>query len=1234
MDKNIISMAPLDIVLSFVISYVAGIIPNDWFIGHDSMEEKLKECFKRALKKWTNDTQTQNVMFEKMDVFIPKLKDYIVHKHVGRHPKENALLKFWADEIINDDSCKQFILDYQHQIIILKLDENFLTAKEILSDITKQNEEVDEIKVRLTQLSNRGLISGEKYWEQWSVGPCIKLNTNILLVGRENEKEKLISCCYTPTCIYIEAASTKEAMAFAVASIINESDILIKRTIVVKSEDAYKDMVENCSGIIFITDIQENAYYAVSRGHSVVLCVCPSDRHDENSTIHLPILNRDGFIESLAESGIDKAKARNYALDSARDIYVLRHLLGFTDALPTWQTPENIRLIIPALLLGEWNEEWQNDKELVSLITGIEYVDYIEKITPLLFVDEAPLVRIGGVLKVKSPLDLMNQVIDYIPQSQIDTFKDIIELILQDDDPEAKEKMDITTLRWWQNKQMFSGNIKEGVFQSLTLLAIVQSRIHSRTNWIEKFVDDKLKDFDIKRYLTHKCNLHWLAEASPSSFLKFIKNDIKSGSVLLNQLMEVKHKDLSIIGSEIYYAELLFILEALAWDEQYLLEVTDILMYLCSYPNDSNYSNKPKNSLVQIYRLFLPQTYASFDSCLKILQNLSSTYQSLVFELCVDILGGIKNRTFSCNSHFRWRMREKKESPKYIRPINENNVKAISQLMFETSSFSHEEIWKMLNLSFDKNMNCCRSRILDVVNGYKNQLKGNDEFVENLRKEIKKQIQYKTSSWALKEYEIKQYKELLDNIESDDILQSNKHYFEDFLVKEPDWQNYEVDYSRQIKESRYIRAAILKDIINNRGFEAVWEFEKEVSYNNGIADALIELYGIELRKEIYERFCIGLLNESFVQHYFRILYNEIEETEYLSYIDELRAISEENIFIVLSAPGYQKTLSDLAVMISHEVEKKYWIKVDVWQYDDDSIDNIIKKLLYVERYKDILHIVAYNRSFNRISETLKITVLCKMTIEGKWEVLNKNIHQVTEILKTISLPENEKQRNLLLQMEFVLFDQLRHYMSKDKIHILQVVNRDPALLMELIRFVYKADEGYEENSQSEFEQDTQMALWYLSNNFFLNYDQVPCSDALGNVDEEALLCYLEELQQLAEKYHRIHILPFIIGKILGNFKETKDYPSDILCHLVERFDNDEVDSGISCALFNRRGMSSRAYNEGGTVEREYIKTFKKYKERTCLRSVRLTRIFDGLIKEYEHLAEMEDNQAKLLDYKN
>lgn len=40
-------MTTLDIALSFVISYVAGIVPTDWFCNHKSMTEKLDPCFKQ-----------------------------------------------------------------------------------------------------------------------------------------------------------------------------------------------------------------------------------------------------------------------------------------------------------------------------------------------------------------------------------------------------------------------------------------------------------------------------------------------------------------------------------------------------------------------------------------------------------------------------------------------------------------------------------------------------------------------------------------------------------------------------------------------------------------------------------------------------------------------------------------------------------------------------------------------------------------------------------------------------------------------------------------------------------------------------------------------------------------------------------------------------------------------------------------------------------------------------------
>ena len=108
----------------------------------------------------------------------------------------------------------------------------------------------------------------------------------------------------------------------------------------------------------------------------------------------------------------------------------------------------------------------------------------------------------------------------------------------------------------------------------------------------------------------------------------------------------------------------------------------------------------------------------------------------------------------------------------------------------------------------------------------------------------------------------------------------------------------------------------------------------------------------------------------------------------------------------------------------------------------------------------------------------------------------------------------------------------------------------------------------------------------------------------------------------------------IVGRILGNFREIEDYPSDILCRFVEYFNDDNVDTEIRCTISNRRGMTSRAYFEGGSIERNHVETFTKYRDKARLRSPRLTRIFDNLIKEYQQMAEKEDNRAIFLDLTN
>lgn len=759
--------------------------------------------------------------------------------------------------------------------------------------------------------------------------------------------------------------------------------------------------------------------------------------------------------------------------------------------------------------------------------------------------------------------------------------------------------------------------------------------IQDNKDWVDCFIENKFKDFDLKRYLTHRHNLQWLVEASPSSFIKFIQDDIKKGSPLLNQIMDVKHKDFSIIGTEIYYTELLFALEALAWDEQYLFDTTYILMHLCSYPNDSNYANKPINTLLSIYRFGLPQTYAPFETRLEILKSCATKHPKTISTLCVLLLKGLSEQVFMPNAHFRWRMRNRKESPNYIPSIPTTHVIAIVQLLLATSEFSVENIKEIVNLSFDNYLRSCRTMFLDAISKYKDKIKGNEEITDCLREKINWHLQYQKSNWALSKEELVPFKKLLSEIESDDILIKNKYLFENFLIKAPDYKDYDNDFLKKNKETREIRAKIIKQIIDEKGLDAVWPFAETVKYKEGVANALFDLYGTDIRGEIYKKYCNGDLSKTFVNRYFSSVYSGQGESAYMSMIEELNSISQKHISIILSAPGYQQTLADFACTLNKDVEKEYWEDVNILSCPEGKYGNIIWKLCSVKRYTDILHIIRIKNDENTISVDIKIRVLYEMVTNGSWDILRSHMYEISDILKTISLPKDNTPKSLLLQMEFLIYDNLRHYMNAHEIHLIQEINKEPSLLMKIYALVFKADDGFEEEcSQDNTQVKLKLTMANLAYRFIHNYHEVPCSDFSGEVDENALSEYFEELKRLAKQYHRTNIFPIIIGQILGNFRETEDYPSEMFCRFVEHFNDDRIDSEIRCALFNRRGMTTRSPFEGGTIERHHIQTFTKYRDKARYHSPRLTRIFEKLIKEYQQMAEKEDNEAKLLDITN
>ena len=1218
----------LSTAISFVISYVANCLP----IPTKSFDKRLTDCYHRALDKWNVPQEVRDNARDDMSKHLVGLKEVITHTSKGHHPKECELIHLWAEEVLGDPDCNQFVLANQHEVLQIEMQKGFLKVDDVLEALDYQKKELEKISQRVQKLLKRGVVDASTYWDMWATGDDgLKLRYDIVLSGREKESELVQKACNTPMFVCIESNSLSDAIAFSVATILNGSPANSKRALIIDNADTYKDFINESTSLIIITNVHENPYYPVSKGHSVILCGTPSDKIPHAGKLVLPPVDREGFRNSLKSCGFDDHKITSLIQETKRESALLRRTLEINIEKEAWMKPENNKYYLPAILLGSWDETREGDKDLAARFAGMDYSEFDKGIQLLLNSDEPPLVKVGSIWQISSPKLLLSRVMGEISADTIEHFKDCLDWVLEDDDPDVIAKRDATNLQFWQDKHLYSSHIRSGLLQSITIMSVVLESQGMSTEWIDSFISNKLKDFSLERFLSNKHNLRWMAESSPVAFLNYLEDDLKTGSKVMNSVFEIKHTNYSLVGSEIYYSELLFCLEGLAWDVRYLPRVTAILLDFCKYPNDSNYSNKPINSLLAIYRFTLPQTLADFNQRIDILQALINRFPKEVCDLCIALLNGIGQTVFMPSSHFRWRYSDQISDPEYVYPIPAGNVIKMTELVLSIIEVNPDNLCKLIELSTNDYMRCSHDLLISKLNDCEGIMKGNEEVVECLRKNINKHLRCKSASWAIKGERLTQFQDLLERIESDDVVAKNKHFFADFLVRDF-VDDMELDFPKQIKESRSFRKGILENVINEKGLDGVWELSNCVGNTDGLADAFVELSGDTKRNDIYSLYCAKKLNEKFVRRYFLSLYSECGKEKYLQYIDELRTVSEDNIGIVLYAPEIVSEISAIVDTLPGPIQKVYWENVSLWGLTPDNVLYVVERLRSVNRFADIFRLIHQNAFISILNGSLWLEVLLEAFDKGQLNVLFQESFEIAEILKCISVPDDPTSKGKLILIELMMFDHLRHHMNDSDFHLMNLVNQDPEIMMELVQLAYRADEGCEDDNElSEQERDNRVTMARLAWNFFYHYHGVPGMRPDKSIDGVFLKNYLSKLQKCAEQCHRVHVMPLVIGRILGNMPEIDGYPTDLMCELVEYFNDDHIDSEISCCISNRRGMSTRSPYAGGDIERSHIEVFKKYRDRALTRSTRLAKVFENEIKSFEHRASIEDEQGRLAD---
>ena len=384
----------------------------------------------------------------------------------------------------------------------------------------------------LSKFPSEGIQSTEDFWEEWSSDGSskIKMLPDVLLGGRETQTEKMFELILNPSIIPIQAESREETLAFIIASFKNDSsreEDFFARSIIVDNPETFRKLSVIKNPLILIPRFEDDGVMnrAVTNGHTILVPLGRDSSDNWTNKMILPTIDREAFITALTNSGITKEDAERYSKESARNITILRRRLGFIKTIPEWARPENIRDIIPALLVGRWNESLENDRNIISRLAGDTYEEYSKKLNRWRYTSDSPLINVGKIWRLASPLDAWTNASKHLTPNDFEKLEISFLEIFNELNPifELESEKRFMASLYGKNRK-FSELIREGITKSLILISVFFKNFQlslpiSGEIWVDIVIAKLLNNDKPIFWKSIENTLPLLAEASPEKFL-------------------------------------------------------------------------------------------------------------------------------------------------------------------------------------------------------------------------------------------------------------------------------------------------------------------------------------------------------------------------------------------------------------------------------------------------------------------------------------------------------------------------------------------------------------------------------------------------------------------------------------------------------------------------------------------------------------------------------------------
>lgn len=1037
----------------------------------------------------------------------------------------------------------------------------------------------------------------------------------------------------------------EEAYAFALATVRKRAK-LSARLLVVKNSADWDLLIRNSLPLILMPQFEDttNLGYAVDRGHFVILSLSLSQRTPDIQIV-LPQIEENHRVTALVSMGVPVHLAKSIVGTSRGYLSVIRRhpALAIDKRTPIWATPERAKIALSAMLAGSWADRNENDRKFLESLSSIPYYEF-EHNLHLWVISGDPLAElIDNEWQLVSYIDSWPLLNSYVSSAVLENFFKHSKDVLIEEDPSFELPPDE---RWMANAigkvTSYSSSLRKGIAVMLALLGSHGDKDckNKGSVTIQQYVSAVLyeilkKDMSEKAWYSIYQEIVFLAEAAPERFMDAVESSLKAEKPSIMALF--------IEGSmgHCFHTGLLGGLEALSWNQDYFPRIVKILAKLAQLDPGGRFVNRPFNTLTEIFNCRFPQTKATLDERLAVLEWLITVNPEIGWKLLVRLIPDKVHKgpnDLIYQPHFHpW-------ATGWTR-IPESEVEAysiaIQECFLNNALCGPPSRWLDV---LDQLSNLQVPFLERAIAGLRNNWQQFPKSVlleirEKLRTLIAQHREFANAFWALPQNYVNEVEKIYLSMLPDDLIEKNRYLFDNY---DPDLPNTcgRLKYRERMALVENERIEVIKSIWSTQGIAGIELLVSQVKLPKIIGSILVnQQFSDDVEKKVLE--WLGSDNDALAQTAMGFTWSMyLKNNDWLLVTTSKYSTNWPNkawINFCLSLP-LSSALITLLERLDQEIQKKFWADVNylnLRKEDSKCVNIVLERLLTSDRPFAV--IVAGN---SYLSEpALKAALNYELLITALEWVVSKPSdisafgqsvgYEISELLKEFEsgVIQNDTR---LAYIEWTYLPVFSDWEIQPNA-IMRNLLANAKLLVEIACLSFSAVLPVEGES-SNIPQELRMR--YASNTLQLLtlIERLPGQDESKKIDISILEEWVDLARNEFKAKNRVRIGDELIGRMLFHAPIGEDdvWPHKAVRKIIEKCESTDIERGMECQHLEQRGATMRALGDGGKQEREIADGLLKDADKLNYSSPRTALLLRKIAENYQDIASSNDNQDKKL----